>query len=132
LETVLNKKQGEVFMIYHITLLRDWREALQRGEYRAESLDAEGFIHCSTDTQVLPVAEKYYKGQRGRLLLVIDPSRLASDLKWEPPAEGSPPPGVPDGEMFPHIYGPINLDAIVKVVDLESNADGKYKFPILD
>ena len=118
-------------MIYHITSLGAWREALQRGEYRVESLDVEGFIHCSTNTQVLPVAEKYYLGQRGLLLLVIDPSLLSSGLKWEPPSGGSPP-GVSEEELFPHIYGPINLDAIVKVFDLETNADGKYKLLKLD
>ena len=118
-------------MIYHITSLRGWREAQQRGEYRAESLETEGFIHCSTNTQVLPVAEKYYKGQGRLLLLMIDPSLLSSDLKWEPPSGGTPP-GVPEGELFPHVYGPINLGSIVKVVDLEANLDGKYKTPLLD
>lgn len=118
-------------MIYHITSLGAWRESLQRGEYRVESLDTEGFIHCSTDTQVLPVAEKYYPAQRGLLLLVIDPSLLSSSLKWEPPSGGCPP-GVPEEELFPHIYGPINLEAIVKVFDLETNTNGKYKLPKLD
>ena len=119
-------------MIYHITSRRAWREAQQRGDYQVESLETEGFIHCSTDKQVLPVAEKYYPGQRGLLVLMIDPSLLSPDLKWEPPSGGSPPPGVPEGEPFPHIYGSINLDAIVKVFDLEANPDGKYSLPPLD
>jgi uncharacterized protein (DUF952 family) len=119
-------------MIYHITSRRAWQEAQQRGEYRADSLESEGFIHCSTRTQVLPVAEKYYQGQQGNLLLEIDPSRLTAELKWEPPAGGGPPPGVPEGDLFPHIYGPINLDAVVKAYDLESNSDGKYKLPSFD
>lgn len=119
-------------MIYHITSLRAWREAQQRGEYRAESLETEGFIHCSTSTQVLPVAEKFYKGQKRLLLLQIDPSLLSSELKWESPSGGTPPPGVPEGDLFPHIYGPINLDAIVKVLDLTSDPDGAYNLPSLD
>ena len=119
-------------MIYHITTRKSWREALQRGEYRAESLDTEGFIHCSTSAQVLPVAEKYYKGQGRLLLLTIDPALLSSELKWEPPSGGAPPPGVPEGEAFPHIYGPINLDAVVKVFDLEPNPDGIYTLPEID
>ena len=118
-------------MIYHMTTRQAWREAQGRGEYRAESLVSEGFIHCSTETQILPVAEKYYKGQEGMLLLQIDPARLTSELRWEPPS-GGPPPGVPEGDLFPHIYGPINLDAVVKVYDLESNPDGNYKLPSLD
>jgi uncharacterized protein (DUF952 family) len=118
-------------MIYHITSRAAWKDARQRGDYRAESLETEGFIHCSTKSQVLPVAEKYYEGQRDLILLMIDPSLLSSDLKWEPPSGGTPPPGVPEGDLFPHIYGPINLDAVVKVVDLESDPNGKYNLPSL-
>ena len=119
-------------MIYHITSLGEWQAAQQRGEYRAASLETEGFIHCSTETQVLPVAEKYYRG-RGRLpLLAIDPTRLSSELRWEPPSGGAPPPGVPEGELFPHIYGPINLDAVVKVFDLEPSPEGKHTLPTFD
>lgn len=116
-------------MIYHITSRQAWNQARQRGDYRAESLETEGFIHCSTEEQVVPVAEHLFKGDRDLCLLMIEPSLLASDLKWEPPADGTPPPGVPEGDLFPHIYGPINLDAVVKVFDLESNPDGKYNFP---
>jgi len=117
-------------MIYHITSRTEWGEARQRGEYRAPSLETEGFIHCSTSAQVMPVAEKFYLGQSGLLLLVIDEERLSSDLKWEPPSGDAPPPGVPKGDAFPHIYGPINLDAVIRAVDLESGSDGKYKLPI--
>jgi uncharacterized protein (DUF952 family) len=119
-------------MVYHITSRQTWQEAQQRGDYQAESLATEGFIHCSTIKQVLPVAETFYKGQSGLLVLVIDPSLLASDLKWEPPSGGTPPPGVPEGDLFPHVYGPLNLDAIVKVIDLETNPDGKYTLPPLE
>ena len=119
-------------MIYHLTSRQAWREAQQRGEYRAESLESEGFIHCSTQTQILPVAEKYYKGEQGILLLKINPALLSSELRWEPPSGSAPPPGVPQGELFPHIYGPINLDAIVNVYDLESDPDGSYTLPAFD
>ena len=116
-------------MIYHITSREAWDRARQRGDYRTESLETDGFIHCSTEEQVVPVAEHLFRGDRDLYLLMIEPSLLDSDLKWEPPAEGAPPPGVPEGDLFPHIYGPINLDAIVKVFDLHSNPDGKYNFP---
>ena len=116
-------------MIYHITSRTAWLKARERGDYRAESLETEGFIHCSTDEQVVPVAEKFYGGQSDLLLLVIEPELLSSDLKWEPPSGGAPPAGVPEGDLFPHIYGPINLDAIVQVFDLQADPDGKYKFP---
>ncbi|HZJ22823.1 MAG TPA: DUF952 domain-containing protein [Anaerolineales bacterium] len=118
-------------MIFHITPRTAWGKAQQRGDYRAESLVTEGFIHCSTISQVLPVAENFYKSQNGLVLLVIEPTLLSSDLIWEPPSGASPPSGVPEGDPFPHIYGPINLDAVVKVVDLKKNADNKFILPDL-
>lgn len=119
-------------MIYHITSRQAWLEAQRTGDYRAESLKSEGFIHCSTRTQVLPVAETFYREQSGLLLLVIDPSLLSSEVHWEPPSGGAPPPGVPDGDLFPHVYSPINLDAVVKVYDLESDPDGNFILPELE
>jgi uncharacterized protein (DUF952 family) len=117
------------FVIYHITLRGAWLEARKRGEYRAGSLEKEGFVHCSTNSQILPVVDKFFKGQRHLLLLVIDPSLLTSELKYEPPSDGAPP-GIPEDDLFPHVYGPINLDAVVKAVDLESLPDGSYDLPI--
>jgi uncharacterized protein (DUF952 family) len=117
-------------MIFHITSRIAWNEAQQRGDYRAESLATEGFIHCSTISQVLPVANNFYKAQNGLVLLLIEPTLLSSPLKWEAPS-GGPPPGVADEDPFPHIYGPLNLDAVIKVVDLERNADNEFILPDL-
>ncbi|MCI0554358.1 MAG: DUF952 domain-containing protein [Anaerolineae bacterium] len=116
-------------MIFHITSRTEWEEAQQRGDYRAESLATEGFIHCSTPSQVLPVAENFYKGQSGLILLIIEPTLLSSTLKWEPPSGGTPPAGVPEGDSFPHVYGPINLNAVIKVLDFEPNTDGMFTIP---
>ena len=116
-------------MIYHITTRKDWRTALGTGRYQAESFVTEGFIHRSTLSQVLPVAERFYEGQSGLILLVIDEALLSSTLKWESPSGGTPPPGVPEGDSFPHIYGPINLEAVVKVVDLTRNANAAFTLP---
>ncbi|MFZ5885725.1 MAG: DUF952 domain-containing protein, partial [Chloroflexota bacterium] len=58
-------------MIFHITSRTDWEAAQAKGEYIAPSLQTEGFIHCSTAAQILPVAEKFYKGQSGLVLLMI-------------------------------------------------------------
>jgi uncharacterized protein (DUF952 family) len=117
-------------MIFHITSRTAWDEAQKRGDYRAESLTTEGFIHCSTLSQVLPVANNYYKGQSGLILLEIEPTLLSAKLKWEPPSGGAPPPGVPVGDQFPHVYGPINLDAVVNVVVLVSNPDGSLTLSV--
>lgn len=118
-------------MIFHIASRKDWEAAQAKGEYTAESLAAEGFIHCSTLAQVLPVADKFYKGQGGLVLLMIEPALLSSTLKWEPPSGGTPPPGVPEGDPFPHIHGPINLDAVVNVFDFFFDSTGKFTLPNL-
>ena len=115
--------------ILHITSRTAWINATRLGQYSAPSLESEGFIHCSTAAQTVPVAHKFYKGQTGLVLLVIDPARLASDLKWEPPSDGAPPPGVPASDAFPHIYGPINLEAVIQVVDFETEDDGHFTLP---
>ena len=116
-------------MIFHITTQMAWDDAQNSGEYRAASLLTEGFIHCSTLAQVLPVANNFYKGQDGLVLLSIEPTLLSSELKWEAPSGGTPPPGVPEGDLFPHIYGPINLDAVVSVSDLTRNSNDEWILP---
>lgn len=114
--------------IVHVTTRKAWIEATRAGQYTVPSLQTDGFIHASTTKQVLPVAAKFYKGLSGLILLEIDPKRLTSELKWEPPT-GGPLPGVPEGDAFPHIYGPINLDAVVQVLDFEPDANGDFHLP---
>jgi len=115
--------------LVHISSRLAWNEAARLGQYAPPSLDTAGFIHCSSADQAVPVASSFYRGQTGLILLVIDPRRLTSILKWEPPAEGSPPPGLPADSLFPHIYGPLNLDAVVQVLDFEPDANGEFSLP---
>ena len=103
-------------MILHITSNTEWLAAKQRGEYVAPSLQSEGFIHCSTEIQVLHVANAFYRGRNDLVLLKLDEAKLNSELKWEPPA-GPPAPGISESDKFPHIYGPINLTAVSVVFD---------------
>ena len=117
--------------ILHITTRTAWEEAQAKGEYTAPSLSIEGFIHCSTSSQILPVAENFYKGQKELVLLVIDPALLVSALQWEAPSEHIPHVGVPEGEKFPHVYGPINLNAVIKVVDFNENESGEFTLPAI-
>jgi len=117
--------------IFHITSREAWNAEQKQGQYTAPSLKSEGFIHCSTRTQVLPVAERFYKGQTGLVILVIDSARLSSGLKWELPFDAAPPPGVPASDAFPHVYGPINLDAVVQVIDFIPAADGRFILPAM-
>ena len=111
-----------------MTTRKQWIEATRLGEYSVPSLQTDGFIHASTISQVLPVAAKFYKGLSGLILLEIDPKRLNSEVKWEPPT-GGPPPGVPEGDAFPHIYGPVNLDAVTQVVDFDPDENGEFHLP---
>ena len=117
--------------IYHIPPHSNWVAAQEKGSYTAESLPAEGFIHCSTAEQAAPVANAFYAAQRGLVLLVIDTDRLTSELKWEAPAHPAPEsaPASLHGQ-FPHIYGEINLNAVVDVLPFEPNEDGKFTFPL--
>ncbi|MBL8089615.1 MAG: DUF952 domain-containing protein [Anaerolineales bacterium] len=115
-------------MIYHITTKTLFNVAQAIGEYKAESLATEGFIHCSTAKQVAHVANAFYKGQRGLILLKIDENRIKPQVKWEAPA-GPPADGINESDLFPHIYGAINLDAIASVLDFEPDSvTGNFSF----
>jgi uncharacterized protein (DUF952 family) len=117
-------------MILHITTRAEWREAQQRGEYRAPSLESEGFIHCSTAKQVVHVANAFYRGKKDLVLLVIDETRVRPEVKREAPA-GAPAPGISQDDQFPHIYGALNLDAVVQVADFEAGEDGAFQLPFI-
>ena len=115
-------------IILHITEHRSWQSAQVAGTYRAASLDTEGFIHCSTAEQVERVANNFYKGQSDLVLLCIEAEKLQSTLKWEQPIPSNDPHS---SELFPHIYGAINLEAVVKVVEFPPNSDGTFTLPAL-
>ena len=92
-------------MIYHVISNTDWQNALENGFYEAASLATEGFIHTSKENQVKGVLERYYLNQMDLLLLHIDEEKLISELKYEVAPSTN--------EAFPHIYGRLNLDAVV-------------------
>lgn len=103
-------------MIYHVVTALNWQKAVQtagsggQGFYEAASLALEGFIHTSKAEQVQGVLERYYKGQINLLLLHIDETKLTALLKYELA------PSI--NEEFPHIYGRLNLDAVIKIENL--------------
>lgn len=115
-------------IIYHITSRKAWIDATRNGAYAAPSLQAEGFIHCSTVAQVLPVARDFFAGQTGLVVLVVDSRKLGFEVRWE---SAAPPDGVAEGVTFPHIYGPIALDAVVQVLDFEPDSRGEFVMPPL-
>lgn len=113
-------------MIFHIVKRSDWEAALSRGRYAAASLHVEGFIHCSTLAQVVDTANRFYRGQAGLVVLCIDEARLGAELKYEAPTSAH---GEAAGELFPHLYGELNVDAVVRVVELPCEVDGSFRFP---
>ncbi|MEW6404766.1 MAG: DUF952 domain-containing protein [Chloroflexota bacterium] len=115
-------------MILHITSRAEWLAAQKSGEHRAPSLEKEGFIHCSTEKQIVSVANAFYRGQKDLVLLVIDETRLRSEVRWEAPA-GMPADGISESDRFPHIYGPINTDAVASVLDFEPDSNGLFILP---
>ena len=98
-------------MIYHVISDADWQKALQQGFYEHPSLAAEGFIHTSKKEQVKGVLERYYQNQTDLLLLHIDETKLTAELKYELAASVN--------ETFPHIYGRLNLDAVVETTTIQ-------------
>lgn len=113
--------------IMHIIPRYMWEQAQREGVYRGDTLDAEGFIHFSTPEQVIRVANARFKGHTGLLLALVDTERLCAELKYEPPYEGGQE--VESGELFPHLYGTLNLDAVIRVLEFEPQADGTFRLP---
>jgi len=109
-------------MILHITAYTAWEAAKADGEYRIESLESEGFIHCSQPEQVVETAARYYRGQTGLVLLLIDPERIKVEYKVEQ---------AKNGQFYPHIYGPLNIDAVIGVKPFPPLPDGSFILPDL-
>ncbi len=108
-------------ILLHISSPREWADAQAAGRYLDPSLDDEGFIHLSTPAQILIPANERYAGQEGLMLLKIDGDKLTSPLVFED-SYGS-------GIEFPHVYGPIDLDAVVDTIDFPVNPDGTFDLP---
>jgi len=117
-------------MICHITTRAAWEAGQATGLFRSPEFDEFKFIHCSPCEQVLMVANAYFAGRTGLMLLVVDPARLTSPVRWEPPHWSGRLPGFTDGLLFPHVYGPINVDAVVRTAELVPNETGAFVMPI--
>ncbi len=97
-------------MIYHVTTKAQWQKALDAGYFEEPSLHTEGFIHNSTKEQVAGVLERYYKNKMDLVLLHIEEANLKAPLKYELASSVN--------EMFPHIFGAINMEAVTKITDI--------------
>lgn len=99
-------------IIYHVTTQKAWEKALQKKQYVAASLADEGFIHCSQAAQVPGVLQRYYAGKTNLVLLTIQTDLLESPFvfEWSPST----------ADTYPHIYGPINTNAVITVTDISA------------
>ena len=107
--------------ILHFCPRSAWEAARAAGSYAADTLASQGFIHCSTPEQVHVPANALARGRTDLVLLEIDERRLTAPLIWEAGA-----PADPGGSLFPHVYGPIPVDAVVAVRDYPPGPDGKF------
>jgi uncharacterized protein (DUF952 family) len=108
--------------LFHIVGSGDWAEAQAVGRYAPDQFALEGFIHLSQREQILRPANLLYGGRTDLLLLRIDPDLLRADVVYEPGSHG-------ESELFPHLYGQLNLDAVVGVVPFACEADGSFVLP---
>ena len=93
-------------LMYHVVSAADWARADGQPAYEAASLSTEGFIHLATAPQVAGVLGRYYAGVPDLMLLHVDTDRLTAELRYEPAT---------DNALFPHLYGPLNRDAVIGV-----------------
>jgi uncharacterized protein (DUF952 family) len=107
--------------IYKICPEALWREAEAAGRFDGAAIDlTDGFIHFSAADQVRETAARYFAGQEDLLLMAVDPEALGEALRWEPSRGGA---------LFPHLYGPLALSAVLSVEPLPIKADGSHAFP---
>lgn len=109
---------GPAPVILHIAAAAAWDEAVLRGIYTADSLAAEGFIHCSDARQVVAVANRLFRGRTDLVLLRIDVSKLDAPVRYENLEGGT--------ELFPHIYGPLPTAAVAHAAPFPPAEDGAF------
>ncbi|MBX7432794.1 DUF952 domain-containing protein [Mycobacterium sp. Y57] len=108
-------------VLVHLCPGAQWRIAEQAGQHRPESLDAVGFVHLSTPEQVHLPANRIFPGRTDLLLIRIDAARLTAPVRWEPGV-----PGDPDAMLFPHLYGPLPLSAVMSITPYPPDTDGRF------
>jgi len=111
-------------MIYHLATEEDWQAASSSGVYRPESLQTEGFIHCSTGKQVVQTANRFFRGRMDLVLLGIDEHMFQEHLRYENLEGGE--------ELFPHVYAPFPLEDILEATPFLPSHDGSFSFPQLN
>ena len=113
--------------IYHLVAAADWQAVPAGQGYLPAAFEADGFVHCTTEPDVLlHIANSFFRAVPGEfLVLVIDPARLTAPLRYEPPSPAVTS-GPLAGKLFPHIYGPLNPEAVMAVRTAQRAADGTF------
>lgn len=108
-------------LIYHLARNSGWQAALETGIYEGTAEDrADGYLHFSTAPQIVESARKHRAGEADIILLSVEATTLGHALKWEP-SRG--------GDLFPHLYGPLQVSDVVTTIALPLAADGQHIFP---
>jgi uncharacterized protein (DUF952 family) len=122
-DSTTSRTSRQVRRIYKICSASAWREAERQGVYRGSADDLrDGFIHFSTASQVSETARKHFAGQTGLFLIDVDADALGDALRWECSR---------NDELFPHLYGELDLGAVIAVRDLRARSDGYHEIPEL-
>lgn len=111
--------QAAARYIVHIASRLLWGEAVATGIYQGDTLRSEGFIHCSTINQVVSVANRYFRGRKDLVLLLIDATLVYSPIKFEGTVN----------ELYPHIYGPLNTSAVLHIFPFLPKDSGDFQLP---
>ena len=107
--------------IFKILPSREWQAAERAGVFNGSSVDrADGFIHFSTAAQVAETAARHFAGQDGLVLVAVNATRLGPALRYEPSRGGA---------LFPHLYAPLPLEAVIWARPLPLSANGRHQFP---
>ncbi|MBU7581732.1 MAG: DUF952 domain-containing protein [Nostoc sp. TH1S01] len=112
--------KSNIPFLLHITQRLQWEQAQAQNIYVAESLANEGFIHCSKVAQIIPVANRFFYNQQELVILLIDTQKVKAEIRYE---------AAETGEIFPHIYGSLNIDAVTQVIDFASGVNGYFNLP---
>ena len=96
--------------IYHVTTQVEWEQALLKKEYLPLQYEKDGFIHCSIERQIPGVLDRFYQGQSGLVKLKIEKAKVQRPVLFELAHDMN--------ELFPHIYGSLNIDSVVEVISL--------------
>ncbi|OBB09657.1 glutathione S-transferase [Mycolicibacterium setense] len=113
-------------VLVHLCSTEEWLTAQRSGELRPDSLSGQGFVHLSAPEQVHLPANRLYSGRGDLVLLHIDPAKLSDPVRWEPGV-----PTDPEAMLFPHLFGPLPVDAVTTITPYVPDAQGRFA-PLAD